>query len=97
MVEFNDAEVTGINSKKIFRTRMTHKIFSASRNICFLYLVACLVTIGNLSFQQNFVSAYETSTTLSSTYHHYNTESNNVESSLIPIIASEKQLCHLLS
>jgi FG-GAP repeat len=81
-----------LDAKKIFRTRMTHKIFSASRNICFLYLVACLVAIGNLSFQQNFVYAYETSTTSSSTYHHHhNTESNNVESSLIPITASEKQ------
>ena len=80
-----------LNVKKIFKTRMTHKIFSASNNICFLYIVACLVAIGNLSFQQNFVSAYETSTTLPSTYHQHNTESNNVESSLIPIIASEKQ------
>ena len=70
---------------------MTHKIFSASRNICFLYLVACLVAIGNLSFQQNIVYAYETSTTSSSTYHHHNTESNNVGSNLIPITASEKQ------
>jgi hypothetical protein len=80
-----------LNGKKSFRTRMTHKIFSASSNICFLYLVAFLVVIGNLSFQQNFVSAYEISTTLPSTYHQHNTESNNVESSLIPIIASEKQ------
>jgi hypothetical protein len=80
-----------LNAKKIFRTRMTHKIFSTSRNICFLYLVTCLVAIGNLSFQQNLVYAYEASATSSSAYHHHNTESNNVESSLIPIIASEKQ------
>jgi FG-GAP repeat len=53
-------------SLALFRTRMTHKIFSASRNICFLYLVACLVGIVTLSFQQNFVYANETSTTSSS-------------------------------
>ena len=80
-----------LNAKKSFRTRMIPKIFSASTNICFLYLVAFLVVIGYLSFQQNFVATYETSTTLPITYHQHNIESNNVESSLIPIIASEKQ------
>jgi hypothetical protein len=80
-----------LDTKKIFRTRMTFKIFSASRNICFLYLITCVVAIGNLSFQQNFVYAYEASTTSSSTFHPNNAESNNVESSLIPIITSEKQ------
>jgi hypothetical protein len=80
-----------LNAKKSLRPRMTPKIFSVSSNICFLYLIAFLVLIGNLSFQQNFVSAYETSTALPSTYLQHNSESNNVESSLIPIIASEKQ------
>ena len=80
-----------LNAKKSLRPRMTPKIFSASSNICFLYLVAFLIVIGSLSFQQNFVSAYETSTTLPSTHLQHNSESNNVESSLIPIIASEKQ------
>ena len=80
-----------LNAKKSLRPRMTPKIFSASSNICFLYLVAFLIVIGSLSFQQNFVSAYETSTTLPSTHLQHNSESNNVESSLISIIASEKQ------
>ena len=77
--------------KKMSRTLMNHNTFSTSRNICFLYLVACVGAIGSLSFQQNFGYAYEISTTSSSPYYHHNTESNNVESSLIPIVASEKQ------
>jgi uncharacterized protein YaaQ len=68
-----------LDAKKMFRTRMTFKIFSASRNICFLYLITCVVAIGNLSFQQNFVYAYETSTTSS------NTESNKTASEKQPL------------
>ena len=80
-----------LNAKKSLRPRMTSKIFSASSKIRLLYIVAFQIVIGSLNFQQNFVSAYETSTTLPGTHLQHNSESNNVESSLIPIIASEKK------